>query len=222
MRKLLVGLVALIALPSCATVHQAGIIDWVDFVKWNGVMYIALPAANNHLPETALGAQVGTVKKKVADVVTDPAYATQDGDAAFLPIATAIYSLKDYRTSFRLAVKTSGVVIYEADSNPRARTGSDLLDLAGKVSSIEVAAPSGSGGGGVITDPAVVGPLVDLVLNSPVNQSFQPPDAPAYTITFDLADGTRSRHAFWPAAALLGRGIIVPQEFVDIVTKPLR
>lgn len=220
-RKLLFGLRILIALGSSgsnATGHV--VIDWIDFIKWNGVTYVADPTLGPELAPTAVGGQIGTVRKKVADVVNDTRYQTQDGDAAVLSIGTAIYALKDYRRSFRIAVQTSGVRLYEADTDPHATVGSDLLDLAGKVAAIEITA--GVGETRTVSDAATVNRLIELVLNSPVNQSIQPPDTSADRITFHFADGSRSERAFWPSAALLGRGIVVPREFVQIVTDALR
>ena len=214
-------LATLIALMSCGPVQTSHvIIDWVDFIKWNGVSYLALPNAGAQLPATALGAQVGTVKKKVADVVDDPAYQTQNGDAAFLPIGTSIYALAGYRTSFRLAVNTTRVIVYEEDTDSRARVGSDILDLEGKVTSIDVATAAGDTR--TISDPAIVSRCTELIEQSPVDQSLQPPESDAERITFHFRDGTQTERAFWPSAALLERGVRVPQELVLIVTNALR
>lgn len=216
---------ALIAVASCGTLQTSHVmIDWVDFLKWDGVTYVAVPGPPaSPLAAGALGGQVGAVKKKVADVVTDPAYRTQDGDAAFLPIGTAIYALRDYRASFRLAVETASIVIYEADTNPGARTGADLMDLEGKLVSVEVKSEATNSSAN-IDDRATVSTLAGLVLAARVNQSIEPPEGATdtYEITFHFRDGTWSTRRLWASAALLSRGIIVPHEFVQIVTKSLR
>ena len=215
------AIAALIALVSCGPLQTSHVvIDWIDFLKWNGVTYVAGPNAGAQLPATALGAQIGTVKKKVADVVEDPAYQTQDGDAAFLPIGTAIFSITDYRPSFRLAVNTTRVIVYEADTDSRARVGSDILDLEGKVTSIDVATAAGDKR--TIRDPAIVSRCIELIEQSPVDQSLQPPQSEAERITFHFRDGTQTERAFWPSAALLERGVRVPPELVRIVTNALR
>ena len=52
----------------------------------------------------------------------------KDGDAAFLDIGTRVYTVKGYLPTFRLAAYLDGVLqLYEADTNPCARTGADLL-----------------------------------------------------------------------------------------------
>ncbi|MEH7098149.1 hypothetical protein [Neobacillus vireti] len=95
MRKLLsVCLLLMLSLTGCRSpLHQDTVIDWVDFVKWNGVEYDGI--FNGVLADKRfLDKKIGEVKFQVADHVSDPEYKTKDGDAAFHEKGTPIYSIK--------------------------------------------------------------------------------------------------------------------------------
>jgi hypothetical protein len=211
----------LLALGACA--GQGAIIDWVDFVQWNGITYLAATGpASAGATQPELGAPLATTKRKLEGNESDPSHKIQDGEAAFLEAGTAIYSVNGYRSAFRIGVKKAGAVaIYEADTNPKAKTGADLLDLEGKVDYIgfgdanqrEVAA---------IRDPAVVAHLVGLILQAPVDQSAQPPPAGAQSvIAIHFHDGTQTVRAFWPSTGLLSRGIMTGLEFARAILAAL-
>lgn len=207
----------LLALAACG--GQGAIIDWVDFVQWNGITYLtsmAPPAAGAADP--VLGPQVATTTRKLADNETDPHHKLQDGEAAFLAPGTPIYSLRDYKASFRVAVKgANGIVIYEADTNPKASTGADLLDLAGRVDSIGIR-DTNEQELATIRDAAVVNRLVSLILQAPVDQAAQPPAGAAqYFVAVRFRDGTQTVRAFWPSTGLLTRGIMAGPEFARAI-----
>jgi hypothetical protein len=207
----------LLGLGACCG-GQHVIIDWIDFVQLNGITYVAATGpASAGTSNPALGAQLATTTRKLADNETDPHHKSQDGEAAFLPAGTAIYSLRDYKTSFRVAVKGSnGVVIYEADTNPRASTGADLLDLTGKVDYITVRDSTGQEA--TIRDAAVLTRLVSLILQAPVDQSVQPPRNGAQDfVTIHFLDGTQTARAFWPSTGELSRGIRPGPEFTRAI-----
>src|SRR5712671_5802299 len=76
---------------------QHVIIDWVDFVQWNGVTYLAATGPGSApASQPAVGAQIGTTKRKLEGNETNPSHKNQDGDAAFLDVGTPIYRLRDY------------------------------------------------------------------------------------------------------------------------------
>jgi hypothetical protein len=198
------------------------IIDWVDFVQWNGVTYLAETGpASSGVGQPALREQIATTKRKLEGNETNPSHKNQDGDAAFLDVGTPIYSLRDYKTSFRVAVKGSnGVLIYDADTNPRASTGADLLDLTDKVDHITVRDSTGQEA--TIRDAATLTRLVSLILQAPVDQSVQPPPNGAQDfVTIHFLDGTQTARAFWPSTGLLSRGILAGPEFVHAMLAAL-
>jgi hypothetical protein len=207
----------LLGLGACA--GQGTIIDWVDFVQWKGITYLAASGpAPAQAVEPALGPQVATTKRKLAGNETDPSYKLQEGDAAFLEAGTPIYGVTGYRPAFRIGVKKAGgIVIYEADTNPTAKTGADLVDLDGKVDYMTIGDSNGRELA-AIRDPAVVAHLVGLILQAAVDQSVQPPAAgPQYFVTVHFHDGTQTVRAFWPSTGQLQRGILAGPEFAHAI-----
>jgi hypothetical protein len=120
-------------------------IDYVDFVQLGGITYVASggPAPGAHqLPESDLGAVYGQVKTKLSGS-QDPNHQLKGGDSAFVSPGTQVYRVNGYRPTFRLAARHDGrLFLYEADTNPAARFGADLLDLEGKVGYIGINSPT--------------------------------------------------------------------------------
>ena len=57
----------------------------------------------------------------------------QDGDSTHLNPGTPVYAVMGYSPKFRLGTLEQGrVFLYEADTNPSAKTGQDLLDIRGQ------------------------------------------------------------------------------------------
>lgn len=108
---------------------------------------------------------------------------------------------------------------FEADTNPRARVGRDLLDLAGKVRRISIDSQSdGTTELGAITDPEQVGSMVRMLLAGPVDQRAEPTaDQALWLLAFHLLDGTATVRAYYPADRRVERGILVPRRFGDLV-----
>lgn len=129
---------ALLLLAACGPFGRSVEIDWLNFVQFHGIRYDIPTIPVGRTPtEDDLGPTFATVRFNVADNVDDPHYQLQDGDAAYLAAGTPVYSVKGYATTFRLAAQWAGQLsFYEANANPHATTGGDLLDVAGKVSSI--------------------------------------------------------------------------------------
>lgn len=220
MRRLTIAALVpgLLALGACCG-GQGAIIDWVNFVQWNGITYLAATGpTSTGASEPALEAQIATTKRKLAGNETDPSHKLQEGDAAFLEAGTPIYSVTGYRSAFRIGVKSAGgIVIYEADTNPKARIGADLVDLADKVDYITIG-DSSVRELAAIRDPAVVAHLVGLILQAPVDQSAQPPPVgPQYFLTIHFHDGTQTARAFWPSTGQLQRGIVAGPEFAQAI-----
>ncbi len=117
-------------------------IGWVPMVKFGGVDYLRqwnVAVQNNRdLTAEALGPELYRVAFR-GDGYAGPYYSYQDGDATYLNPGTEVYSVKDYSPHFRLATLEEGrATLYEADTNPFATTGGDLLDISGKVKSIDI------------------------------------------------------------------------------------
>ena len=212
--------------------------DYIDFVKANGIEYISVDyfgggaGVGRALVEADLGPEHFRVKQMLSRESKGPDYRTADGDSAFVPAGDPMYSLKGYATTFRLAARRDGkLVLYEADSNPAAKTGRDLLDIEGRV--VGIALMGGKDGRAIlgrITDQSRIDDLVRLVLSAPVDQSpplaAASPRTPLSTptaqiqirtygvfVSFELADGTATRRNYDIANGVLQRGIMVAGAF---------
>ena len=97
------------------------------------------------------------------------------------------------------------------DTNPAAAIGEDLLDIRGKVTSIDVLSKQDAATVlGVIDDQYTVERLVELVLGAPVDQAGDDTVGARYFLGFRLADGTSVVRAFWLETGELARGIKTP------------
>ncbi len=224
------GIVLIVAAGLCSCAPAAGnvpestttttIIDWVDFIRFQGITYLAVYSrVGRRLQESDLGPVFAAVRFKLSGNVNDPSYRSKDGDAAFLDPGTPVYAVQGYSTQFRLAAyQDSQPTLFEADTNPRAQKGADLLDIAGKVQYIGVnSEQDGVTELGAIKDPQQIAHLVEMVTNAPVNQSYQSPDTSRYIIAFHLLDGTATVRAYWPTSGQLSRGILLPPAFATAV-----
>jgi len=193
-------------------------IDYVDFVALGGRQYISAgPPAT--IPTRLLGAAVGTVRCQLDKIKPAVFYRSQNGDAAFLPAGTKLYAVRGYPASFRLAAVTgSRARLYEVDTAPAARRGVDLLPLRGLVTRISVVRDPGYGASRsttvrVVSDPARIRALIEVLLTAPVNQEVQPRDWPPLLLFFRLRDGTTVMRSWYVKDSEVARGIKVPPSF---------
>jgi hypothetical protein len=160
------------------------------------------------------------VKQTLAHAGRGGGYTPQDGDAAFVLTGEPVYAVSGYKPSFRLAARHDGrLVLYEADSNPAARTGADLLDIEGKVTAITLLSQKdGRTVIGRISDPARVTELVRLVVTGPVVRSH-PASSPGMSafVAFELSDGTVTGRAYFADTSILSRDIKVEHAFHDAI-----
>jgi hypothetical protein len=206
---------------------RQSIIDWVPFVKFGGVTYL-----QNWRSGTAEGERlltdddVGPELYRVAfrlDGYVGADYRSQDGDAAYLDPGTPVYAVKGYAPEFRLATASDGqVTLFEADTNPAAKVGADLLDIRGKVRSIGINSPQdGCTELASIGDPGMVEGMVEMVLTAPVDQSYRSSSGQRYFIAFHLEDGTAVTRSFRLESGELSRGIMTPAFFQVSVLRAL-
>ncbi|MGZ4590521.1 MAG: hypothetical protein ACXV2I_06980 [Actinomycetes bacterium] len=194
-------------------------IDYVAFVKVGGLTFQATLSPEVTVPASRLGPTVLTVRCTISDIVHNPGFQPRDGDAAFLPIGTELRAVTGYRRDFRLAAHEDGVWrVYEVTDVPRAVTGSDQLDLAGKVVRIHlVEGERGKDIRRTVDNPARVAALVRALLAAPVLpdraqlQDELATESPVF-IRFDLADGTAVQRAWYVEAGVLWPRIQAPPE----------
>jgi hypothetical protein len=110
--------------------------------------------------------------------------------------------------------------LYEADTNPLAHKGVDLLDIGGRVIYIGINSPQdGVTQLGAIKDPHEVTALVNMVLQAQVNQRYVSQGSVQYFISFYLVDGTSVTRAYWLNSGELARGILLPKAFGAVVAQ---
>jgi heat shock protein HslJ len=192
-------------------------IDWVDFIKFNGITYLRtfqlLPYSEEELE------YFDEVQFRVDVNIDAPGYQIKDGDAAYLDKGTRIYSIKGYSPGFRLVAETgTELLLFEADTNPDAETGADLLDIGGKVEYISINSPiDGKTELASITEQDLVSSLVEMVLNVPVDQTDRTSGNQQLFIEFHLRDGTKVNRSFWSDTGILQRGILLPDDFWETI-----
>src|SRR5207248_238944 len=123
---------------------------------------------------TDLGTEYFRVKQMLSGG-TSAYHQVEDGDAAYVPAGSPVYSIHGYAPTFRVGARRDDgrLVLYEARSNPTARVGRDLLDIEGKVSAIALldekrATPVVAR----ISDPNRIDALVRLVLEGRIDTSM--------------------------------------------------
>ena len=192
-------------------------ISWVPLMQFGGIQYLRewhstgeeiLPGERDLAAED-LGPELYRVAFR-GNGYAGPYYLYQDGDATFLNPGTPVYAVKGYSPEFRLGTSEDGrPILYEADTNPFAKTGGDLLDIRGKVTTIDILNDDHPMTvAGTIDDEQAVEGFVETVLEAPVNQSSRDHDGPRYFLGFRLADGTSVVRSFWLETGELSRGIM--------------
>ena len=191
-------------------------ISWVPLMQFGGIQYLREWHSTGEeilLGERDLAAEdLGPELYRVAfrgNGYAGPYYLYQDGDATFLNPGTPVYAVKGYSPEFRLGTLEDGrPILYEADTNPFAKTGEDLLDIRGKVTAIDILNDDNEMTIlGTMDDEKAVERFVETVLGSPVNQSNRDNDGPRYFLGIRLVDGTSVVRAFWLETGDLSRGI---------------
>jgi len=222
LKYLLIGIATLgigLGVLSCqsSTISTSTNIDWVDFIRFNDITYIRtvqqLPYSEDEL------VYFDEVQFRVDANIDTLGYQIKDGDAAYLNEGTRIYSIEGYSPDFRLVAKTGmELLLFEADTNPNARTGTDLMDIEGKVEYIGINSPvDGITELASITEQDMVFSLVEMVLDSPVDQTSRIYGSQQLFIMFHLRDGTRVNRSFWSDTGKLQRGIMLPDDFWEMI-----
>jgi hypothetical protein len=225
MKKLTI-IIILVMLLAATIIPQTGCggkgeviynIDWVDFIKFNNITYLrtiqSLPYSEEKLE------YFGEIQFRVEGNVSTPDYQIKDGDAAYLDKGTRIYSINGYSPNFRLVAKVgTELYLFEADTNPNARTGVDLLDIRGKVEYIGINSPvDGKTELNSIIEQDLVSRLVEMILEAPVDQTIRLSGNKQVFLEFHLKDNTSVNRSFWSDTGELHRGILLPDEFRETI-----
>ena len=215
--------VALLALAGRADAQSL-----LDFVTFDDVDYIRwAEEPGRPLAADDLGVEFATVGCSFAEDHRGCPYGT-DAAAAFMPMGTRFHSVRGYSTDFRLAaVWKDSLFLYQAWRNPRAKVGSHLYDIDGKVRAIDVQRgepnPAAPGDPVRVSSPRDTDALVEMIVRGAV----QRPQAhafgePRYWLTFWLADGTTLGRPYFVETRELMGGVVLPEEFTHILERYLR
>ena len=192
-------------------------IGWVPLMQFGGIQYVKKWHSTGEgnlrddrdLAVEDLGPELYRVAYRGSGYA-GPYYRYQDGDSTHLNPGTQVFEVRGYSPKFRLGTLEEGrPTIYEADTNPSAKTGEDLLDIRGKVTAIDILNDDDAMTIlGTIDGEHSIEKFVALVLDAPVDQSSRDHDGPRYFLGFRLVDGTSVVRAFWLASGELSRGIV--------------
>jgi hypothetical protein len=206
------------------------IIDYADFVRYEGIFYSAsYSSLGRQIANADLGAERFRIKNTLSLTTCDPYYRPVDGDAAYVTTGEPVFAVKGYAPTFRVAARRRDgrLVLYEADTNPAARRGADLMDIEGKVKSIALLdQKTGRTPVSRLTDRSRVDGLVRIIAganidpNYPAPQSIGPVDY--VHLAFELDDGTVSVRAYDRTNGVVWRGIQVGAAFTTAVDELVR
>jgi hypothetical protein len=191
----------------------------LDFVTFDGIDYLRwAEEPGRALAPGDLGPEFATVGCSFSEDRRGCPFGL-DAAAAFLPAGTRMHAVRGHPTEFRLAaVWRDRLFLYQAWQSPRAKVGSDLFAIAGKVRAIDVqrgepvtlAARNPT----TIAAPADVAALVDMVLRGTVRRPLpHTMSEPRYWLTFWLTDGTTLGRPYFVDTSELMGGVMLPGEF---------
>jgi hypothetical protein len=178
LRKLLsmISLLFIVFLTGCQT-NQGIVIDWVDFVKWDGTMYDGIYSAVIS-DDKFIGKKIGEVKFRVSDNVSDPEYKVKNGDSAFHEKGTDIFAVKGY--PYLIALKSSTPIhqyqLYYSREKTKYKWQYDDLPLE-KVNKVEIyQAYTAEGNKRIseITKAEEVSRFIEILKNSKDSPNFEP------------------------------------------------
>ncbi len=197
------------------------LIDWVDFVKLDGRVYSLTGSPEATADPELVRRPVGKVRCRLSDMVSDPDYRIQNGDAAFLPLGTRVYRFGKSDPRLRVLVKReNGYRVYEAE-HVRGTTGSEVLDLRVGITAVHlVDEHTGKKILRSITDDGNVARIRSALASAPVLRDPPEPggdDVRRYFIRLDLRDGTSIQRSWWPEQRLLWPALKSPAVLEDLL-----
>jgi DNA-binding CsgD family transcriptional regulator len=210
--------------PATPPVMQPNVtvIDWIDFVRFNGVTYWGGGWGGPLLTVLSggLGPEYARVAFTLEGNVQDSTYRARDCDASFLPAGTSLFPINGYDPRFRIALANGKV--YESYTAEGIRTAGEITDLRGKVTRIEFRTnDTPPVMRARLNDPGAVARLVDDFLAARFDDSTQPTSSqsgPDIVVVFVLADATEFARVYRPASGWAWPGIWLPVSFNDAAT----
>jgi hypothetical protein len=218
----------LLALALLACAAPAAAQTTLDFITFDGVHYIRWQEEpGRSLEKTDLGIEFAAVECSLYDDRRGCPFGL-DAAAAYMPAGTRVYEVKGYRNSFRLAaIAGERIFLYQAWRSARARVGSDLYDIAGKVRAIDVQRGEPTAAAPGLPSRVTAADDADALVTMIVRGEVHPPrphayGEPRYWLTFWFADGTTLGRPYFTETSEIMGGVVVPAEFRRIVERYLR
>lgn len=182
--------ILLIYLAGCQPfIGGQSVIDWVDFIQWNDHDYTGV--LNSELADASfIDKEIGEVRFKVADNVSNPSYQLKDGDAAFHEKGTKLYSIKGEDNI--IAVKDEAAIndyrIYFAIDNSKYKWHFDdvSLDQVKKIEIYKSATLAGNQQIATIAAKAGIENFLENLSNSKEAPAFQPNTSTGDPISYQI------------------------------------
>ncbi len=193
------------------------IIDWVDFLKINDIMYDHNDEGTKEVTEGQIGDKIG----EVAYMLNDHActgHVAKNGDAAYLPVGTAIYELNGYKPEFRIVANNK---IYEVNKNPKAATIGELLDIENRVAKVSLESGyDGSPIGDFSSEASIefIQQLLPLPYVGFDEVYEQIKHETGYFLRVHLQDGTSLRMVYYPKANAFNTGAFGTERLKELIT----
>jgi len=190
MKKWLMLSILLIYLAGCQPfIGGQSVIDWVDFIQWNDHDYTGV--LNSELADASfIDKEIGEVRFKVVDNVTNSSYQLKDGDAAFHEKGTKLYSIKgeDNIIAVKDKAAINGYRIYFAIDNSEYKWHFEdvSLDQVKKIEIYKSATPAGNQQIATITEKAKMENLLEILSNSNDAPAFQPNTSAGDPISYQI------------------------------------
>ncbi|MWC28065.1 hypothetical protein [Paenibacillus sp. MMS18-CY102] len=191
-------------------------IDWVDFVMINNIKYHQNYEGTQEVSDSELGGKVGEITFNANEQACLD-YTMKNGDAAFLPVGTAIYAMKGYKPEFRIVADHK---VYEVNENPNAATMGDLLDIHGRVEKVSLESGDDGSAIGDFTpeaSTAFVDGLLPLAYVGFDEVYKKSQSESGVFLRVHLKDGTSFRMVYYPKANAFNAGAFGTEQLRTLI-----
>lgn len=215
---LLVGLGIILSLAGCQSAAGCGgVASFADMTVVRGIAYLPVAIGNRSAGRAITEADLNPVFDSITVSFGCSPPAKGNYSTRF-DVGTKLYALKGYLPSFRLAVKQAQtILLLEAQRNPNAKRGGELLDLDNKVQSIVVykqGAPTAPIA--TIENAKKVAALLALLDQAPIREGSNVGDT-LDVLEFHLSDGTYSYLQYDPKTGWTDKDILLPPAFAMLI-----
>jgi hypothetical protein len=222
-KKIIIALLILFSIffSGCFKHDNGAMVEWENLIKFNGITYYA---DFDGYSEDFVDKEYATVKFTLAPNIHYLGYKVKNGDASFINKGEKIYTVKGYKPEFRLAgyvdMAERMFCIFESVENSKAKYGSDIYDLKGKVDFISLSTADHYNSPGVINDADTIDKIVDTMDKSRVIKRPKDLQDKSRLLVFHLKDGTYYKCLYYDNSNILikySQGVKLPDEFKILI-----